>query len=102
MSYARFGEFSDVYIWGDGEYLFCDLCKLNDRRVQRFASRREMLEHLFQHRRIGHLIPDFAIERLEYEIDQYSDDYAATAKQSSADYGRQILANLEEMIGDSA
>lgn len=71
MSYCRMSEDSDVYV-----------IATFDPRVQKKAwqcycrptsclvySRQEMLEHLYQHRKDGEKVPEYAIERLLEEID---------------------------------
>ena len=57
MSYARFSDESDVYLFMCvcGE-LDCCGCKLQAGKVS-FASTEGMLEHLAEHRAAGHLVP---------------------------------------------
>lgn len=43
--------------------------------IFRTLSRREMIEHLKKHREAGHIVPDYAIERLEHEINTEGDEY---------------------------
>jgi hypothetical protein len=38
-------------------------------------SRQEMIDHLLKHREAGHLVPDYAIERLREEIELEGDKY---------------------------
>jgi hypothetical protein len=65
VSYARFNE-GDVYVFaatatGDWE---CCRCSLAPGSSFNCATRREMVEHLHQHRAVGHLVPDRAIADL--------------------------------------
>jgi len=39
------------------------------------TSRQEMIDHLLVHRAMGHLVPDYAIERLAEEIRTAGDGY---------------------------
>ena len=65
MSYARFGEGSDVYIYSDGEQLNCCGCCLDGD----FASDdfEKICEHLIRHLDAGHKVPRYCIERLFVE-----------------------------------
>lgn len=69
MSYARFAEDSDVYV-----FLSCDghleCCSCNLKRGGQCASFKttaEMLTHLYEHRQAGHDVPPAALERLQVE-----------------------------------
>lgn len=65
MSYARFGEDSDVYIYDDGEKINCCGCKLDGD----FASDvfDDICDHLTRHLDAGHKVPWYCIERLFHE-----------------------------------
>ena len=39
------------------------------------TSRQRMIDHLLKHREAGHLVPDYAIERLQKEIELEGDEY---------------------------
>lgn len=60
MSYARPGEGSDVYVWGDGKLLHCEA----EGKTYTTTSHEEMWEHLRMHRRRGHTVPEKALDRL--------------------------------------
>lgn len=65
MSYCRFSEESDVYVYPevDGGVL-CVGCDL------RLAWREDMIEHLLtQHRARGERVPESALDRLRREIE---------------------------------
>ena len=85
MSYCRFGEDSDVYMLAN---LFCGVtccsCRLNPMEggfwnaSQGFLSPQEALEHLQEHKAAGHLVPQYAIERLRCEAEESEDvEYAS-------------------------
>jgi hypothetical protein len=63
MSYARFCDHSDVYIYSDGEAINCCGCRLDS---EDFASDDfdEICEHLIRHLDAGHQVPRYCIERL--------------------------------------
>ncbi len=67
MSYARFGwDDSDVYVYLDcGGYLTCCGCSLSaDSSFPAFYSTADMLAHLRQHRMLGHVVPQDALDQL--------------------------------------
>ena len=67
MSYVRFGQDdSDVYVYEhvDGYYCCC-MCALEDcRDHHETPAAFDMAEHLRDHRRAGHHVPQWAIDRL--------------------------------------
>lgn len=68
MSYARFGQESDVYVFSDGDRLhcvWCRLCRAFESAV--YAEYPDMIAHLEEHRAAGHKVPDYALERLRQE-----------------------------------
>lgn len=75
MSYCRFSpEESDVYVFGTvataGEKIECCGCRLvSDEPAYPLLDAPEMLKHLEAHRQAGHLVPEYAMERLRREID---------------------------------
>lgn len=84
MSYARFGDDSDVYVFTAAEGLECCGCILQARQYVEdsrhplggylesvgeivphvFRSNAMMIEHLMLHREKGHIVPERALERL--------------------------------------
>lgn len=85
MSYARFGwDSSDVYIFRSDSFLECCGCVLQDREWidvpdsplggylrpagkeirTKFDSTKGMVEHLDEHRRAGHTVPDDVVPAL--------------------------------------
>lgn len=65
MSYARFGDDSDVYIYSDGEKLNCCGCFLDGDFAS--AEFENICEHLLRHLSAGHMVPRYCIERLFVE-----------------------------------
>lgn len=73
MSYARFGDDSDVYVFIDGETLRLECCAcLLRERLGHFQCRTrvQMLAHLEKHRAKGHKVPRSATMRLRRELEQ--------------------------------
>lgn len=69
MSYCRFGDHSDVYVYDNGEFLVCCQCRLRgDHRDVLYPTNRQMLAHLNAHRMVGHKVPERAPERLRKEM----------------------------------
>lgn len=79
MSYCRFGEDSDVYVFENivGR-LECCGCDLREHGSFLTKSRTAMLAHLDEHRATGHLVPDYALERLRAELDELGDEIVMT------------------------
>lgn len=67
MSYCRFGEGSDVYMFSDGTEWECCGCKLNDGGSIGLATLTAAIEHLEKHIAAGHKVPENAIARLKAE-----------------------------------
>lgn len=66
MSYCRFGDESDVYMYpANTNEIWCCACQLEPERL---LTQEEALEHLEEHRGVGHQVPQHAIERLKREI----------------------------------
>lgn len=85
MSYARFGDNSDVYVFTSRSGLECCACIFQKRewvddpdrplfggylkpvgRIVRttFKSNTAMINHLLRHRKAGHEVPEYALDRL--------------------------------------
>jgi hypothetical protein len=63
MSYCRFGNDSDVYVYLDvSGYLCCCGCSLKD--DWKYFSTDDLLAHLSEHDDAGHDVPPDAIEQL--------------------------------------
>jgi len=77
MSYCRWGE-GDVYMYGDvGDLIICCACSFNKPKDDKsfsndngFATPKEALQHLYAHRHAGHVVPEYAIERLKEEMEE--------------------------------
>lgn len=73
MSYCRFNENSDVYLYVTQEdddrivWVCCNCC-LREEPDGLFASPEEALAHLREHQAAGHKVPQAALDRLEMEI----------------------------------
>ncbi|MEE9581201.1 MAG: hypothetical protein V3V74_07795 [Nitrosomonadaceae bacterium] len=71
MSYARSSENgSDVYVFSNGEELFCSKCDLVDTYDFSTSSWPAMIEHLKEHVEKGDVVPDHTFERLNEEIEE--------------------------------
>jgi len=67
--------------------IMCDSYEIKDDRIVKTggqhemagsfysSSRSEMIDHLLVHRGAGHMVPDYAIQRLQDEIAEHGDDY---------------------------
>lgn len=67
MSYCRWGEDSDVYVYHSDGYV-CSSCKMAEGKDIRLETPIQLLAHLVRHRKEGHLVPDAAIERLQRDV----------------------------------
>lgn len=77
MSYARFGDGSDVYIFLSGDGLECSGCVLNFFGNWTYPSTQSMVDHLVQHEEAGYQIPATIIGEL-WQDDQ--DNFAGSAE----------------------
>ena len=68
MSYCRFSEDSDVYVIASGYGGF--QIYLKGGGAEGFATRQETLNYLSELQKKGLKIPDYALNRLQEEIDQ--------------------------------
>jgi len=68
MSYCRFGEDSDIYFLATGEGFQCCWCGFDKYGKDIFKTRLDALNHLVEHIKAGHKVPDYAFERLQQEI----------------------------------
>jgi hypothetical protein len=67
MSFCRFAwDGSEVYVFGSSSGIECCGCKLQQNFTA--GTPEEMITHLALHRRAGHYVPLYAIERLWAEI----------------------------------
>ena len=74
MSYCRFGEDSDVYVYpsirDDVDVIVCYRCCLSLDSDSVFHGPEAALGHLRMHQMMGDEVPDHAIERLQKEIEE--------------------------------
>lgn len=69
MSYCRFGDGSDIYLYLHFfGYYCCCACSLDDKSNVKMASPIEAIQHLEEHERAGDHVPKHAYERLQQEI----------------------------------
>ena len=67
MSYCRFLE-GDVYVFMSvGGWLECCACTLapEDWTSREFHSTQAMLDHLYEHRAVGHDVPDYVFDDIK-------------------------------------
>lgn len=75
MSYARFGDDSDVYVYADvGGYVACCGCILGDKWD--FHSPAEIVSHLQEHVSVGHKVPADLLDEGLY----WPDDFIARCR----------------------
>lgn len=77
MSYCRFGKDSNIYLYRDvlGCWICCS-CPLSPELIDgigihksiALVSLEEVKAHLEAHQEAGHLVPDYAFERIEREM----------------------------------
>jgi hypothetical protein len=92
MSFVRWGEQnSDVYVYGGADFLRCCVCGVQDDGLDfKTLSYQEMIDHLKEHRRVGHVVPESAFKNLldcmeEDGGDRYPGD------------GAEVLSEAEEV-----
>lgn len=76
MAYCRFGfDHSDVYVYEHvGGYLTCAGCLFDSKREFTTHSRMRMLDHLYEHRKAGQVVPEGAMDRLADEFRVIGDE----------------------------
>lgn len=70
MTYCNFGGDSDVSVFRDTDVtlaIWCDWCKLTGPIGFIALSKQEMIDHLLEHRKAGHKVPEYAIQKLKEE-----------------------------------
>jgi hypothetical protein len=84
MSYCRFSDESDVYVYSDvGGWLSCCSCALVDDSQQwRHFSTDAMIAHLREHIAAGHDVPDDVILALEAHREE-NDTFIADVRAAS-------------------
>lgn len=66
MSYARFGDESDVYVYYSGDNVYCCCaCKLEDNW---YHGGRSIIDHLEEHVAAGHRVPAYCLEALREDV----------------------------------
>jgi len=70
MSYCRMNDYSDVYLYRSFENDFhCSECLLSRGGNTVLKNRKDTVEHLRKHKLKGHKVPEDAIARLLFEIE---------------------------------
>lgn len=64
MSFARFGEDSNVYVYKSDRGITCCCCWLNNGATVDFANARLIRRHLIEHKSAGHFVTDQTFEEL--------------------------------------
>lgn len=77
MAYCRFSE-GDVYLIPTGgttsaKGWSCMACRLQEGHTVDFSRAVDAWDHLLEHRRAGHLVPDHAFVRLQPEANAEED-----------------------------
>lgn len=69
MSYCRWSDDSDVYVYYDGTCYVCTRCNLNPTGEDDTALTPELMHaHLMHHRAEGDRVPDEALARLQCDV----------------------------------
>jgi hypothetical protein len=71
MSYARWTEDSEVYVFQIEGGFECHFCKQNNGDHMDFKTRSDLKEHLLDHRKQGDMVPEYALETIEQEMKRY-------------------------------
>lgn len=73
MSYCRFGwHKSDVYVFLNEKQKYeCCACSLLNNQPFFCNTPKEMKAHLLEHKKRGHIVPHYAIDRLDEEINKH-------------------------------
>ena len=66
MAYARFGGDSDVYVYQSDTWE-CSGCRINHEETQVFTTLKDLLEHLKDHEKAGHKVPEDCFARIDHE-----------------------------------
>jgi hypothetical protein len=70
MAYCRFSDQSDVYVYQTMEDIFeCCGCIIPPKTIRRFETYDLIIEHLNTHKKLGHKVPQSAIDELIHERD---------------------------------
>ena len=68
MSYARFDNDSDVYIFWDGNFMVCCGCKMSGDFNSVFLTPTGMIGHLKIHEDMGDKVPSDIIPAIEHDL----------------------------------
>ena len=69
MSYCRMSPDCDVYLFPGESAWICQGCRLPGTALEvELASLVEARNHLLEHRKAGHKVPQYAFDRLDEEI----------------------------------
>jgi len=102
MSYCRFGEDSDIYLYPHvyGDYICC-ACRLRGTFGSTvLITLAEVLEHLQAHRDVGHKVPEYAFERIRTEIEELGPEYDNSLTEEDEEELKRIKAELERILDD--
>ena len=66
MSYCRWGDDSDLYIFGDGDGWACCNCSIAVDAY--FGTLAELKAHVQLHIDAGHKVPDYVMDRINCEL----------------------------------
>jgi hypothetical protein len=64
MSFARFGEDSNVYVYESDRGITCCSCWLNNGDTVDFKTARLMRRHLIEHKMAGHFVLDQTFQEI--------------------------------------
>jgi hypothetical protein len=72
LSYCRWSDKSDVYIYADtaGYYCCCGCCRMPERNSYHAAAAERMFSHMLRHVRAGDKVPRYALLSMAGEVDE--------------------------------
>ena len=68
MSYCRFEDNCDVYVYFNGEFLVCESCRIKNGKFYATKRRSRMISHLEDHVSAGNKVPKEIIDRFIVEF----------------------------------
>src|SRR3954470_9120399 len=107
MSYCRFGSDSSVYVYAgsyeldERELMYWDCCGCSLTDNFKADNPSEMITHLMRHREAGHMVPDYAIERLQWEAERMTGKQVTAAQWDENLFPTDVIEALDRLAWES-